>query len=181
MSLTDKDLQRNPLEEMGIFYGRYAATVENNADPEKAYRLKLKCPAIFGTGVSEWALPCGVPSYEGLGFFILPAKGDNVWLSFQSGDVTRPIWEYGAFRKNTKPNSLQGREIVIVGRQGAQITLKTDGRIEIKAGELSLKGVLSDLVATLQTATSPPPTYIFDPNTQTSLIEIATKIQTLLA
>ena len=40
----------------------------------------------------SWALPC-VP-YAGTtsGFFAIPPVGAGIWIEFEAGDVSRPIW-----------------------------------------------------------------------------------------
>ena len=74
-------------------YGKYRGTVEDNEDPKNMGRLRLKVPALFGSAITTWALPC-LP-FGGLhqqGMFFIPEKKSQVWVEFEEGDTTRPIW-----------------------------------------------------------------------------------------
>ncbi|WP_281556861.1 phage baseplate assembly protein V [Thalassomonas sp. RHCl1] len=74
-------------------YGKHRAFVEDNADPEKLGRLKLRIPSLLGEQVTAWALPC-LP-FGGLadqGFFAVPDVGAQVWAEFEAGDLSRPLW-----------------------------------------------------------------------------------------
>jgi hypothetical protein len=73
------------------YYGKYRGKVLMNLDPLELGRLLVDVPAIDGLEAS-WALPC-VP-YAGMqvGFVMLPPIGANVWVEFEGGDPTHPIW-----------------------------------------------------------------------------------------
>jgi hypothetical protein len=68
-----------------ILAGLYSAVVMNNADPLQKNRLLLQVPQLTGYAVTDWALPV-------LRGVLLPAIGDNVWVAFQAGDITHPLW-----------------------------------------------------------------------------------------
>ncbi len=71
--------------------GKFQATVENNKDPKKLYRLKLRIDSVFGWSdqpiVTDWAEPC-MP----IGYFFVPEIGDEVWVEFKMGHIDFPIW-----------------------------------------------------------------------------------------
>ncbi len=92
---------------MNLFY-TYGGTVEENRDPLKLGRLKVRVPHVFGTTGSgsgfvatndlPWAMPAGMPaggSGSSGGFSLLPANGDKVWVRFLDGEPEKPIWEWG--------------------------------------------------------------------------------------
>lgn len=82
------------------YYGKYRGSVEDNADPKKLGRLKLRIPSVLGTTSSDWALPC-LP-FGGLadqGLFSVPEAGAAVWVEFEEGDLRQPIWT-GTFWQN---------------------------------------------------------------------------------
>jgi len=84
----------------GRYYGKYRGYVEDNADPEKLGRLKVKVPGLLGDDVLVWATPC-VP-YGGnpdQGFLFIPEKKAGVWIEFEQGDIDFPIW-VGTFWSN---------------------------------------------------------------------------------
>lgn len=96
----------NGIEPLGRFYGCYRGYVEDNNDPEKLHRIRLRVPTIHGDDVpSTWAWPKGIPAGNGIGLVFLPNKGDLVWVSFEAGDPSYPIWEYGHFAKNELPDT----------------------------------------------------------------------------
>jgi uncharacterized protein involved in type VI secretion and phage assembly len=77
---------------MTQYYGKYRGKVTQNIDPLQLGRIQVSCPAVFGEGQLNWAMPC-VP-YAGIqaGFYAIPAIAANVWIEFEGGDIERPIW-----------------------------------------------------------------------------------------
>lgn len=70
------------------FYGKYRAQVVDVDDPKKRGRILVSSESILPS-IAElgWAESCLPP-----GTFFLPRKGDFVWIEFEEGDVTLPIW-----------------------------------------------------------------------------------------
>lgn len=86
----------------------YGGLVENNKDPLKLGRLKVRVPHVYGstgggsgfvaTNDLPWALPAGMPaggSARSGGFSQLPETGDKVWVRFLDGEPEKPVWEWG--------------------------------------------------------------------------------------
>ncbi|HXO43188.1 MAG TPA: phage baseplate assembly protein V, partial [Thermoanaerobaculia bacterium] len=73
------------------FLGKYRGTVSDNVDPLALGRILAVVPALPGM-VINWANPC-VP-YAGplAGLFALPPITANVWIEFEAGDPSFPIW-----------------------------------------------------------------------------------------
>ncbi|MBN1655968.1 MAG: phage tail protein [Deltaproteobacteria bacterium] len=74
-------------------YGKYRGTVKRNDDPKRLGRLAVTVPSLFGSEETTWALP-SLP-FGGLrqqGMFFVPEVGSRVWVEFEEGDVSRPIW-----------------------------------------------------------------------------------------
>lgn len=80
------------------FLGKYRAYVSNNDDTDKAMRIKVKCPKVYGESESDWALPC-LPT----GYGFLPAIGSLVWVEFEEGDPNKPIWSGTWMKKESAP------------------------------------------------------------------------------
>lgn len=81
--------------------GIYAAIVQENNDPKKLCRLRIKIPSILGEVIHpSWAEPC-LPSTE---VVTIPPKGAQVWVAFEEGSPDNPIW-LGSFMKDTEPHN----------------------------------------------------------------------------
>ena len=52
-------------------------------------------PEVLGEIPSGWALPCAPYAGTARGFFAVPPIGAGVWIEFEAGDVSRPIWTGG--------------------------------------------------------------------------------------
>lgn len=75
------------------YYGKYRGKITDTQDPKQLGRLKAKVPELLGDQEIGWALPC-LP-YGGTkdtGLFLVPEVGSNVWIEFESGNLSHPIW-----------------------------------------------------------------------------------------
>jgi hypothetical protein len=74
------------------FYGKYRGLVVINVDPLGQGRIKAIVPEILGILPSTWALPCTPYAGTLAGLFTAPMVGTGVWIEFEAGDVSRPVW-----------------------------------------------------------------------------------------
>lgn len=72
-------------------FGKYRGTVVSNADEEGRGRLKVKVPSVLADQ-AVWALPCVPYAGDGVGLLSLPPVGSGVWVEFEGGDLSYPIW-----------------------------------------------------------------------------------------
>lgn len=105
-------------------YGKHRAIVVDIVDPQKRGRVRVKCPTIFGESLSGWCEACVVNYKDSLGDFIVPAPNDPVWLEFEDGNVSYPIYSGGWY--TAKPP-----EDRVIGYKGSSIHLSEQG-IELK-------------------------------------------------
>lgn len=77
---------------MAPFFGKYRGKVENNIDPMMLGKIQVSVPAVLGEGSLSWAMPCVPFAGSGVGFFMIPPVGANVWVEFEGGDIDYPIW-----------------------------------------------------------------------------------------
>src|SRR5438445_371667 len=74
------------------YYGKYRGVVTINQDPLNQGRLKAMVPEVLGETPSGWATPCAPYAGMGSGLFAIPPTGAGVWIEFEAGDVSRPVW-----------------------------------------------------------------------------------------
>ena len=78
-----------------IFHGKYRGTVIQNIDPEFRGRLLIMVPDVLGLAPSGWAEPCvplAGPTGPPMGVYMVPPIGAGVWVEFEQGDPSHPIW-----------------------------------------------------------------------------------------
>src|SRR5262245_54851578 len=75
-----------------VFFGKYRGLVTDNQDPLSLGRLKASVPEVLGDVETGWALPAAPYAGDGVGVYAVPAPEAGVWIEFESGDVSRPIW-----------------------------------------------------------------------------------------
>lgn len=76
---------------MTTYYGKYRGKVVNNIDPLMMGRLLVLVPAVSEFPLS-WAMPCVPYAGRNVGSFALPPIAANVWVEFEAGDPSSPIW-----------------------------------------------------------------------------------------
>jgi uncharacterized protein involved in type VI secretion and phage assembly len=74
------------------YFGKYRGKVENNIDPLQLGRMQVSCPAALGDGSLSWAMPSSPYAGSGVGLFLVPPNGTNIWVEFEGGDPDYPIW-----------------------------------------------------------------------------------------
>jgi hypothetical protein len=114
------------------FYGKYRGIVRDTDDPERVGRLRAQVPAVLGDADSPWALPCTPYAGPGEGLYAIPPVGAAVWIEFEGGDPSRPIWSGGWWGQGERPQTEQGREAdppqkVLRSASGLLLALDDDG------------------------------------------------------
>lgn len=88
---------------MTSWFGKYRGTVINNIDPIQIGRLMVSCPVVLGVNITAWAMPCVPYAGPGVGMFFLPPIGADLWLEFEGGDPSMPIWVGGFWTVGLAP------------------------------------------------------------------------------
>jgi uncharacterized protein involved in type VI secretion and phage assembly len=115
------------------FYGKYRGTVEDTDDPNNQGRLKARVPGILTDVVSSWALPSAPFAGDGVGLFTMPPVGAAVWIEFEDGDVSHPIWSGCWWGQDQLPNQATPDIRIIKTVSGHTITFDdTDGSEKIE-------------------------------------------------
>ncbi len=89
-------------------YGKYRGTVKDVEDPKNLGRLRARVPEVLGEELSNWALPCAPYAGNGVGMFAVPPLDAGVWIEFEAGDVSRPIWSGCWWGSDQPPKDEQG-------------------------------------------------------------------------
>ncbi len=77
------------------FLGKYRGVVTQNIDPLLRGRLLCIVPDVLGSVPSSWAEPCvplAGPTGPPMGVYMVPPIGAGVWVEFERGDPSKPIW-----------------------------------------------------------------------------------------
>jgi uncharacterized protein involved in type VI secretion and phage assembly len=85
-------------------FGKYRGTVTDNADKTSRGRLKVQVPAVLGA-LEVWAMPCVPYAGKSVGFYSLPEAGAGVWVEFEAGDPSFPIWTGCFWADNELPDA----------------------------------------------------------------------------
>jgi uncharacterized protein involved in type VI secretion and phage assembly len=104
------------------FYGKYRGIV-TDVDAT-TMRVKATVPSVLGTTTSGWCLPCLPYTGPNVGFAFLPEVGSGVWVEFEGGDVSYPIWVGGYWNQGEVPSDAAGDVKVLM--TASQIELKFD-------------------------------------------------------
>jgi uncharacterized protein involved in type VI secretion and phage assembly len=83
------------------FYGKYRGIV--SAVDAGTMRIKAKVPAVLGETDTGWCMPCVPYAGPNVGIAFLPETGCGVWIEFEGGDVSYPIWVGGYWREGEYP------------------------------------------------------------------------------
>jgi Type VI secretion system/phage-baseplate injector OB domain len=156
-------------------FGKYRGTVDSVGTDDNLGIIAVKMHDVFGPDlVIERVRPCVPFAGSKHGFVAIPEEGDGVWIEFEAGNPSAPIWTgfWWADGEIPEPKgplvrsfiTTKGHKLVLnddannvqlLHAGGAEITM-TDSDITIKIGDSSIKLSKSDI--TLQAgAVSPQP------------------------
>jgi uncharacterized protein involved in type VI secretion and phage assembly len=94
------------------FYGKYRGIV-TQVDAA-TMRIRAKVPSVLGETDTGWCMPCVPYAGPGVGVAFLPETGSGVWVEFEGGDVSYPIWVGGYWRQGEFPADAAAQVKVIV-------------------------------------------------------------------
>ena len=154
-----------PRAETARHFGKYRGTVTDNNDPRSQGRLRAKVPEILGDVESGWALPCAPYASDAMGIYAVPPVGAGVWIEFEAGDVSRPIWAGCWWASSKLPNDEAGTAAtpdvkLLCSEQGLVLALHDDTqtialsdsnganilKIEVQSGNVTLKATTKIVV-----------------------------------
>jgi uncharacterized protein involved in type VI secretion and phage assembly len=105
------------------FFGKYRGTVtEVDAD---TFRIKAMVPSVLQSATG-WCVPCVPYAGKGVGMVFLPEPGAGVWIEFERGDVSYPIWVGCYWNEGEKPDDATPTVKAIITAKGKSKLLFDD-------------------------------------------------------
>lgn len=116
------------------YFGKYRGKVKDNKDPNKLGAIRALVPEVFGDVISGWALPSTPYAGDGVGQFMIPPIDAGVWIEFEAGEVSRPIWSGCWWGENDLPKDAGSKTAspplkIIRSEKGLMITLDDNSQI----------------------------------------------------
>jgi uncharacterized protein involved in type VI secretion and phage assembly len=162
---TSAETTNLPGQQTSRYYGKYRGIVTDNQDPNNLGRLKARVPEVLASVETGWALPSLPYSGEGSGAYTVPEPGAGVWIEFEAGEVSRPIWTgcwWGADQlpKNNAGTAATPAIKIIRSEQGLMVTMDDGGQtihvsdqnaqnmleIQVQPGKITIKGATKAVV-----------------------------------
>ena len=84
------------------FYGKYRGVV-TDVDAS-TMRIKASVPSVLPSVPTGWCMPCVPYAGPQVGVIMLPEVGSGVWIEFEGGDVSYPIWVGGFWHSGEVPS-----------------------------------------------------------------------------
>jgi len=116
-------------EAQSRYYGKYSGLVTDNNDPEELGRIKARVPAVLGDAETFWARPAVPFAGKGHGLVLLPEVDDGVWIEFEAGDLSSPIWSGAWWASGELPSDGGVGKRALVTSKGHKVILDEDGDI----------------------------------------------------
>lgn len=129
-------------DEQRRYYGKYRGIVTDNDDPSSLGRLRARVPEALSDVESGWALPAVPYAGDGVGMLFLPPAGAGVWIEFEAGDLSRPIWS-GCFWASGQLPEGAGPDVKVI-KTGAHTLTFDDGDEKIELLHSSGTRILID-------------------------------------
>jgi len=157
------------------FFGKYRGTVDSVEEGDELGIISVKVPDVFGPDrVVERVRPCSPFAGSKHGFVAIPERGDGVWVEFEAGNISLPIWT-GFWWANGELPEPKGKlvrsfittkghkllldddknKVTLLHASGAEMTM-TESDVTIKIGDSSVKLTKSDITL-IAGAVSPQP------------------------
>ena len=114
------------------FFGKYRGKVIDTEDllGHKG-RIKVTVSSVLGSE-PVWAMPCVPYAGDGVGFYFIPPIGSGVWIEFEGGDPSFPIWSGCFWSDSQLPSDILTSDMRLIETENAQL------KIDDISGEVQL-------------------------------------------
>jgi len=109
------------------YFGKYRGLVKNVDDPLKIGRVTATVPEIYGEEECPWALPAVPFAGNKHGLVLIPEVNDGVWIEFEAGDISRPIWTGFWWASDELDDVSKTRARALVTSEGHKLVLDDKG------------------------------------------------------
>ena len=110
------------------FYGKYRGIVKEVLTGSDLGKLIVQVPSVYEEEDSPAAIPCVPFAGDGHGFLFLPEVDDHVWVEFESGDVSHPVWTGFCWLDDEIPDPKGPTTRVIVTKENLKIVMDDDAK-----------------------------------------------------
>lgn len=108
------------------FYGKYRGTVTQVGEGAQLGKIKAKVPAVLGDLETGWCMPCVPYAGDQAAIAFLPEENAGVWIEFEGGDLSYPIWVGCYWHDGELPDRVAPKVKVIRTKGGQTIVLDDD-------------------------------------------------------
>jgi hypothetical protein len=107
------------------YYGKYRGVV---TDVDAAtFRIKATVKGLFQGGKSGWCMPCVPYAGKNSGLVFLPEVDSGVWIEFEQGNLSHPIWSGAYWIKGEEPKDPKADVKAIITKAGHKILFNDGG------------------------------------------------------
>lgn len=108
------------------YFGKYRSQGVDVRDPEERGRIRVMCPKVLGNSKSAWCEPCIPVAGDHDGDFCLPKVGEMVWVEFEEGNPSKPVYSGGWFSQGASPISdyTEAQNIRVIQYGDSSVTFK---------------------------------------------------------
>jgi uncharacterized protein involved in type VI secretion and phage assembly len=127
------------------FYGKYRGTVTKVGTKSEGGlgRIKAKVPAVLGDQETGWCMPCVPYAGKDVGIAFLPEEKAGVWIEFEGGDVSFPIWVGCYWHTDEMPDAV-APDVKVIKTAGNQLIILDDKKHEITISDHNKNSVTFD-------------------------------------
>ena len=104
-------------------FGKHRGTVVDNKDPLGLGRIKASVPNVTGEGDSGWAMPSSPLAGPGIGLWAVPPEKAKVWIEYEEGDVSHPIWSGCFWARGEVPHEATQSEVLVLKTNACTVVL----------------------------------------------------------
>lgn len=125
----------------GERYGLYRAKVVERDDEHQRGRVKVQIPSVSGEGKSQWVEACMNTAYDGGGDISVPKVGDTVWIAFEEGNITKPVYVGNFFSAFKTPLKNYDQDTRVISWDNCRIEMKEEHLlITVGASSIDITG-----------------------------------------